>query len=188
LKKEEIVYPGSFLAYEEEFIAGKNTFEDEEGKVYADSIGLKNLDSATHEASVDKIARKTDLIDRESIVLAVVFSVKKKAVLINLVSAEKNGEQRVIHNRNASLAIFNISDGYVNSAEDMYRVGDIVRARILEVTPYGIELETKAPDLGVIKAYGIKSRKPLVLIDGKLRDTVTGATEERKISNLYALR
>ena len=70
----------------------------------------------------------------------------------------------------------------------MFRIGDIVKARVADVKPYGVELETKALDLGVIKAYGVKTRQPLMLINGSLRDPSTGETEERKVSSEYVLR
>tara|TARA_Y100000310_G_scaffold345859_1_gene471610 strand:- start:5475 stop:6041 length:567 start_codon:yes stop_codon:yes gene_type:complete len=188
LKKDDLVIPGNFLAYEEEFMAGAHAFEDDEGNVYADSVGVKKLDSNNHEVSVEKFSRSVKLIEKGSIVYGRVSMVKTNAVLIEVISAEKDGENRTVHNRNASLAISNIADAYVDSIDTMYRAGDIIRARVLDVTSYNIELGSKEEEFGVVKAYGVKSRKPLVLIDNKLRDTVTGDSEERKISSLYTLR
>ncbi|MFH1391757.1 MAG: exosome complex RNA-binding protein Csl4 [Candidatus Diapherotrites archaeon] len=188
MKKDDLVVPGNFLANEEEFMAGSNAFEDDEGNVYADSVGIKKLDSDNHEASVEKFSRSVKIIERGCIIHGRVSMVKTSAVLVEVISAEKDGENRTVHNRNASLVISNIADAYVDSIDTMYRVGDIIRARVLDVTSYSIELGTKEEEFGVVKAYGIRSRKPLVLIDNKLRDTVTGDVEERKISSLYALR
>jgi len=187
LTKQELVYPGSFLACEEEFMAGKNTYE-EDGNVYSSTIGKATLDSGSHEANVDNASKEAKILQSGSIVIGVVSSVKKNAVLIELVEAKHNGEKRIVHNSNAALPVFNISNGFVKSVQEMFRIGDIIKARVFQVTPYGIDLETKSPELGVIKAYGIKSRKPLVLIDGKLRDPVSGDNESRKISTEYILR
>ena len=114
--------------------------------------------------------------------------VKQNSVMVEIKSGEFNGEKRVVHDRNGSINVRNIANSYVNSTEDCYRAGDIVKARVIDVTPYGIELETKAPELGVVKAFGIRSRKPLHLIDGRLRDPATGAFEERKVASDYLLR
>ncbi len=175
------------MGYEEEFVAGKHAYESG-GSVYSDSIGMKSIDSSKHEAGVSKATREVKILERGCTVLGVVSLVKQHSVLVEIKEAEKDGERRSVHDRNGSIAVFNISSSYVNSTDEMYRIGDIVKARVIEVTAYGVELETKAPELGVIKAFGIKSRKPLHLIDGKLRDAATGETEERKVSADYTLR
>ena len=187
LQKEETVFPGTFLAYEEEFMAGKNAYEDEEGNVYSNTVGIKELDSEKHEAIVKKSSKEVNVIKMGDLVVARVTSIKRKSVLVEIIGAGENNEL-VFSNSMAALPIFNISNEFVREASDFYRAGDIIKARVFQVFPYGIDLETKSPELGVIKAFGVKSRTPLVLINGKLRDTVTGATEERKISTNYILR
>lgn len=188
LDKNEFVYPGNFLAYEEEFMAGQNAFENGDGKVYSTVIGVKKLDSTNHEVSVQNAGKSREIISRGCTILGVVFNVKDNVVLIELKEAELEGKRKVITNGLASLVIFNISHEYVTSTHDVFKIGDIVRARVLDVTNYGIELHTKDSDLGVIKAFGSVSRKPLILISDQLRDPITGHTESRKISSEYALR
>lgn len=188
MDKTEFVYPGNFLAFEEEFMAGQNAFENGDGKVYSTVMGTKKLDSTNHEVSVQKKGRSLELISRGCTVLGVVFNVKDNVVLIELKEAELDGKRRVITNGLASLVVFNISHEYVTSTYEVFKIGDIVRARVLDVTNYGIELHTKDSDLGVIKAFGSVSRKPLILIGNQLRDPITGHTESRKISSEYALR
>lgn len=186
--KNELVFPGDFLAHEEEYMAGNDAYENNNGQVFSAAIGLKNLDAEKHEASVKKLTRQVKVLEKGCIVTAIVNSVKPSAVLVTILEAEKDGERRTVHNAMASIAVFNIDTQYIKSIEDMYRAGDVLKARVMEVTPYGVELSTKEPGLGVIKAYGIRSRKPLHLIEGKLRDPVTGDMETRKISSDYLVR
>lgn len=188
MQKNDLVLPGSFLAYEEEYMAGQNTFEDGQGKVYSTTIGHKELDQNNHEVNVKSISKTARSLEKGDIVRGIVAMVKDNVVLINVREAEGNGEKKSLRSGYASLVIFNIADEYVNSTRDMFRIGDIIKARVADVKPFGVELETKAPDLGVIKAYGIKTRQPLMLINGKLRDPSTGETEERKVSSEYVLR
>ncbi|MBI4210644.1 MAG: exosome complex RNA-binding protein Csl4 [Candidatus Diapherotrites archaeon] len=187
MKKGSIVYPGSFIGYEEEFMAGKHAFEND-GAVYSEVIGVPEVDEANHEAGIRKSTREVRILERGCTVTGIVTLVKQNAVLVELKSAEKDGVKRVVHDRNGSLAVFNIANGYVRSTDEMFRIGDIIRARIIQVAPYGIELETKDAEFGVIKAFGIRSRKPLHLIDGALRDPTTGDAETRKVSTEYSLR
>lgn len=183
--KREIVYPGSFLGYEEEFLAGENAYVGD-GSINSEAVGSPVLDFASHVASVDKFTRNVKIIQRGVIVYGVVSAVRQNNVLVVLKGAESsNGVFFVVHDSNASLAVFNIDNSYVNDIQEFYRVGDVIRARVVDVTPYGIEIDTKAPDLGVVKAYGIRSRKPLHLINGVLRDPTTGDFESRKVSTLY---
>ncbi|MCR4369122.1 MAG: exosome complex RNA-binding protein Csl4 [archaeon] len=188
MDKQELVFPGSFLSFEEEFMAGKNSYSDDDGKVFAESIGYKALDAQTHEASVSSLKDEKKIIQRGSIAICVVSAIKPNAALVEIKQAERDGKSLVVHNSMASISVRNIANNFVESVSDTYRAGDIVRARVMEVTPYGVELETKSPDLGVIKAFGTRSRKPLILIDGKLRDPSTGDSEQRKISSFYMLR
>ena len=183
---KEMVFPGSVLGLEEEFVAGLHAYESG-GSVLADSVGEKVLDTSKYEAAVKKATREVRTMERGCSVLCVVSMVKAHAVLVEIREAEMNGERRTVQDRNGSVNVRNIANSYVRACEDMYRVGDIVRARVLEVTPYGIELETKAPEYGVVLAFGIHSRKPLHLIEGKLRDAATGAEETRKVASGYAL-
>ena len=187
MNKDDLVFPGSVLGTGEEFAAGAHAFESE-GTVYSDSIGTKVLDSAKYEASVQKHGRNVRIIERGCTVTAIVSYTKTNAVLVEIKAAEMNGEKRTVHDRNGSINVRNISNSYVKSTEDCYRAGDVLVARVIDVTTYGIELETKAPEFGVVKAYSIRSRKPLHLIEGALRDPGTGEMEERKIASGYLLR
>ena len=189
MKDSNFVSPGSFLGYEEEFLAGENAYSAEDGAVNADSVGLKQVDSENHEAKVLKASRNIKIVKRDNHVIGVVSMVRQNNVLVNLKEAvNEDGEHFIVHDTNGSLAVFNMMNAYVKQTDDLYRIGDIIRAKVLDITAYGIELETKDPECGVIKAFGIKSRKPLHLIDGVLRDPATGTTENRKISTEYILR
>ena len=188
MAKSELVLPGDFLANEEEFMAGQNAYDNGQGEVFSSSIGVKALDGDKHEAGVNKATREVKILERGCTVYAIVNSVKTNAALVTILSAEKDGERRTVHNGMASVAVFNIDTQYIKGIEDTFRAGDILKAKVMDVTPYGVELTTKEPELGVVKAYGIKSRQPLHLIDGRLRDPVTGDMEARKISTEYLLR
>lgn len=188
MQKDDLVLPGSFLAYEEEYMAGQNAFGDENGKVYSTIIGYKELDQNSHEVNVKSVSKAAKRLEKGDIVRGKVAMVKDNVVLIDIREAEGKSGKKALSSGYASLVIFNIADEYVNSTRDMFRIGDIVKARVADVKPYGVELETKALDLGVIKAYGVKTRQPLMLINGKLRDPSTGETEERKVSSEYVLR
>jgi len=186
--KQEMVYPGSFLSFEEEFVPNMNAF-DSDGQVFSDSIGFKNLDEQSHEANVSKVARDTSAITRGSFVIGRIAMLKSSVIFVEIFEAERNDEKLLVNNKDGLMFVRNLDNKFVEHAEDLYRVGDIIKAKVLDAHSYGIEIETKSsPNLGVIKAFGVRSRKPLVLVNEQLRDPATGSTEMRKISSDYLLR
>ena len=186
--KEELAVPGTFLGFEEEFVAGNHAFEAADGGVYSTGTGVKRLDPQNHEASVEASTRNVRILRPGDIVVGVVSAVKSNMIHIDIKEAEKNNETATVHNGAGFLFVRNISTAFVKSTDEMFRIGDLVKARVTLVESYGIELETISPELGVIKAFGSRSRKPLILIGGNLRDPSTGETESRKISTDYLLR
>lgn len=186
MSQKEFVYPGVVLCNEEEFLAGKNAFSDDNGNVVSEAVGFVEFDFANHEAKVVSPKSSVNILRKGCTVIGVVSGVKSTNVLVQILKVLDKGF--VVHDSNGSIAIFNICDSFVKNIEDMFRIGDIVKAKVVAVTPYGVELDTKDDDCGVIKAFSISSRKPLHLIDGVLRDPATGSTEQRKISSEYFLR
>ena len=110
--KSELVFPGDFLAFEEQFMAGPDAHEDGNGSVFSSTIGTKVLDAEKHEASVKRATRQVKILERGCIVHAIVNSVKTNAALVTILDAEKDGEQRTVHNSMASIAVFNIDTQY----------------------------------------------------------------------------
>ncbi|MFH1256905.1 MAG: exosome complex RNA-binding protein Csl4 [Candidatus Diapherotrites archaeon] len=188
MEKKQLVVPGEFLGIEEEFVGGKNTFEDGNGNVLSECIGVPEFDHKRREVKVKKISKEVKPLEPGSIAYGKVALVKEQSVLIELFKAEKNNEPRTILNTFASLPVFNVSQGYVKFLSDMFRVGDIVKAGVVTVTNYGIDLNTKDKSFGVVKAFCVKCRKPLHMIGEQLKCPCCGRTEPRKISSDYMLK
>ncbi|MFH1586449.1 MAG: exosome complex RNA-binding protein Csl4 [Candidatus Diapherotrites archaeon] len=184
-KDKEMVYPGSFLSTEEEFVPGKNAYGDEEGNVTSTTVGEKDLDMETREANVIQKTGEVKPLDVGSIVIARVSLVKDSSAMVEMLSAEKDGEERKILKSYASIPVSNISTEYVRNVKDMFRIGDFVKARVAKVVPWGIDLETRDKGLGVIKAYCVECRKPMELFDGNLKCPGCGASSPRKVSADY---
>ncbi len=185
-KDKEMVYPGSFLSTEEEFVPGKNAYSDEEGNVTSTTVGEKDLDMETREANVINKTKIVKPLDVGSTVIARVSLVKDNSAMVEILSAEKDGEERKVLKAYASIPVSSISTEYVKSVKDMFRVGDFVRARVAKVVPWGIDLDTRDREMGVIKAYCIECRKPMKMFDGSLKCPNCGASSPRKVSADYS--
>ncbi|HIH16538.1 MAG TPA: exosome complex RNA-binding protein Csl4 [Candidatus Diapherotrites archaeon] len=187
MKVKELVVPGSPLGTAEEFVAGDNAYEHVDGSVRATSIGFKDLDEGNHEARVQRLTREVKPLERGSVVKCVASLIKEKMVMVEMLEASKDGEPRQILNSFATIPVFNASMRFVERLNDLFRVGDIIEAKVAEVTPYGIDLSTKEPEFGVIRGYCVKCRGPLQLFDQQLKCVACGNPETRKISTHYLL-
>ncbi len=188
MSEKEFVIPGSFLGAEEEFSPGMNTCEDSEGNIYSSCVGEKNLDLKKREVNVIKKTKIVKPLEAGSVVLGRVELVKDQVAILDLIDAKKDSEPRTISGLTAIIPIFNVSSGYVKNMECVFRVGDIVRAKVTEITQYSIELTTKEEGFGVVKAFCVKCRQKLLLFGSKLKCSNCGNPELRKISGDYLLK
>jgi exosome complex component CSL4 len=186
-EKDELVFPGAFLTTGEEFAPGFNTFEDEKGNILASCVGKAEFDPATREVSVSCI-KETKVLDEGAVVTGMVTSVKENVALVEIFEAKKNNDDLKIPNPFAVLLISAVSEAFVKNLRDMFRIGDIIRAKVAKVNTYGTDLTTKGREFGTLKAFCIKCRHPLRLFGTQLKCTNCGNTETRKVSSGYLLR
>ncbi|MEK6958791.1 MAG: exosome complex RNA-binding protein Csl4 [archaeon] len=172
--KQQIVIPGEQIATEEEYAAGKNAYV-EDGSVKSTSMGVATFNDVTKEVSVKGNA--VEGVRQGDIVLGKVVYVKESMVVIELKSSESG---RKILTPSAHLAIRNVSTEFVKELDKMFKVGDIVRAKIAFSTPLITELLTNEKGLGVIKAYCSNCRDALSSSNGKLMCLSCGSVESRR--------
>lgn len=184
--EKQVVLPGDFLGTEEEFGAGLNAFEDD-GKILSDSLGRPVFDQKHKVVSVEKKSVLKPL-EVDSVVVGRVSMVKSNMVMVEVFFAEKEGEKRVIAGSFAVLPVRNISREFVKEPKDMFRIGDLVLAKVAFVSPFAIDLRTNEPELGVIKAFCVRCRNKLSLFGRTLKCQSCGNSEQRKISRDYLLK
>ncbi len=184
--KKKVVSPGEFLSTEEEFIPGKNTFE-ENGEIFSGSTGLVVEDLKSKEISV-KPSSEPVKIRPGSVIFGRVEVVKDSSVLVEMQNVY-GADKKVFTSSFAVLPVRNVSRDYVERLRDFFKVGDLVKARVAKILPgNNIDLETNSPDLGVVKAYCSRCRNPLQLFGSSLKCLKCGNTEGRKISKDYLLK
>ena len=188
MKKKKIVVPGEMLATAEEYVAGPNTFESNQGDILAVTVGEPLFDEANREVDVKTESRQVLPLETGSIVLGTVDLVKESAVIIYLFEAEKKGVKRVLPETRAALMVSKVSRDYVKDLHDFFKMGDIVKAKVIKLTPYAIDLATDSPDFGVVKAFCTKCKQPLHLFGNQLKCISCGQQEKRKFSKDYQLK
>ncbi len=182
-----IVLPGDFLSTEMEFSSGFNTFQDDNGSIFSTVYGKVIFDEKNREVNVDSFKPKIKL-HRGTIVFGIIGMVRDNFAQVKIFKAEFNEQERIISSSYATLPVRNVSRDFVKNLKEEFKIGDIIKAKVAEVKPWGIDLRTNERDLGVIKAYSAHSREPMYLFGTQLKCLSSGYSERRKISSEYLLK
>ena len=178
-KDLNLVVPGDFLCYSEEYAPGENAFEDVDGKVYATAVGVEKEFKQTRSLGVAAVTKRA--IKKGDLAYARVEDLYEKVALLSIQPASK---QVASFNNFAYLRISEVKRGFAESFRGYLAIGDYIKARVVEVTPLGIYFTIASPDLGVIKAFCSNCRsvlkknpkKPLLYCEN------CGGEESRKLA------
>lgn len=180
MEENHLVYPGKLIGTAEEASPGKGAYEKDH-EIYASLAGRV----VREHGEVSVIAKKSVLtIQPGQIVYGMVADVMEQLALIEIEPRVKGRERFVPAYDYGVLRVMNIREGFVPSAKDEMRRGDIVKARVEEIKP-GIALTTKGFDLGVVRAYCSVCRHEMKLQGNAVKCTNCGRVERRKLSRSY---
>ncbi|ASJ06826.1 exosome complex RNA-binding protein Csl4 [Thermococcus pacificus] len=185
VKTGDLVLPGDYLGVIEEYFPGDGV-KEENGELYAVRAGKVVIDPDRMEISVEPVTDTPPLPKVGDVVIARVIEVKPQAAIVQIVKIEgRNNDREIATSKLAGIHISQARNGYVDNLANEFRIGDIVRARVIATEKSPIQLSTKDPDLGVIYALCTRCRTPLVRRGDKLICPRCGHVETRKLSSLY---
>ncbi len=183
---KKLVVPGDKLYTIEEFLPGKGTYAYQDGWVRAAQVGEPVVDMLQRTVVVKQVMKKPYYPSPGDIVVGVIETLSEDIAFINIFSIE--GKTSNSTNFTGVLHISQASDKFIKTMYEAYRLGDVVRAKVLnDKSPF--QLTTKGPQLGVIAALCSKCGELL-----KRKDDTTlycprcGNVESRKVSIKYVLR
>jgi exosome complex component CSL4 len=180
-KYKKIVIPGEEIATSEEFLAGEGTFE-QKGTIFSSLLGTLSLDPKEMIATVVPINPLVEL-NVGDIVLAHVQDLRSSMAILEVVRVE--GKSRNVAGETlASIHVSKISSGYTSDVRNEFRIGDIIRAEVLQSKP-SVQLSTEKPNLGVLLALCTKCRMPLDKKDKNLYCKNCRRNEVRRTSPDY---
>ena len=174
---EKIVVPGEYVGPGEVFEEGPATHLVE-NDVYASAVGEADESSGTF-----RTPTKRPELTKGGIVYGTVLMVMDSLAIITIFP-EKGERESPFAPTEGKVFIREMAEGYVKSARDAIRVGDIVRAKVKGVEGDKAELTLAGPELGVIKAYCSVCREPLEKTDKGLV-CPNGHREPRETANDY---
>lgn len=182
MREDKIVLPGEQLSTSEEMLSGEGTFEDG-GIIRAARIGQYVVDEKYRKAIVKPLTSTPVIIRKADTVLGEVQSVKPSMVIVEVLHVIGK-DRRISGDTNATIHVSEISSSYVKNPSEAFKLGDIIKARVIQVKP-SLQLLTKDRDLGVIKALCVKCRHPLIISGRYLECKKCGNKENRKSSSEY---
>jgi len=178
----KMVLPGDEIAVAEEFEPGEGTYE-RNGLVFAATPGVLFLDPENRVARVRPFNPPAELKVGD-IVYGVVDDIRGMMATATVLAI--HGRTRQISGESeGTIHISNVSEEYTEDIRDMFRLGDIIRAKVIQVKP-SVQLTTAERNLGVVKALCSVCRGPLELRGRELYCPRDERTERRKVAADYA--
>ncbi len=175
-----LVLPGEYIGTEEEFIAGRGTYEDD-GRVYSSNIGTVEVGS---DFKVRVKGKKEDIVIQPGDeIIGVVSEINEPLVVVAGEYLIKFGKVYEVHTRALAHAS-RIMGHYLDQCSKVVKARDVVRGKVVG-TRGKIDLTLEPPDEGVIYAYCSRCRKPLQRINSGLYCTYCQKNETRKVSRKY---
>jgi len=178
---DDKVMIGDYIGTIEEFTPGEGTYA-EDGKIYAAKIGYKAVDANRHVAQVK--GKELPNIAVGQIVFGEVAAFKTNQV--TLIAGKIKGQKGFIDEK-TTIYISNVADNFVEKVEDLFAIGDIVKAKVIRMENGLIDVSTKG-DLGVVKAFCKNCRYQLEKSqkqNDRLECKSCGRVDRRKIAADY---
>ena len=182
LKEGTTVLPGDKVAISEELQPGEGTYE-RNGEIIASIVGRFRVDRERMLAIVEPLAKSPLLLKTGDTAICEVKQLSEAMVIVKILHIAGKKRQ-IAGEKDAAIHISNISNEFVDDIRKKFKIGDIVRAKIIRVEP-AIQLSTKGREYGVIRAYCTNCRNPLIRKNKLLECPSCGRIEERKVADDY---
>ena len=177
-----VVLPGEEVAVTEEYEGGEGTYE-EDGKVFAAWPGTVEVDAEHRVVHVNPFNPPAQL--REGDVIYGEVDEIRSSMAEARVMAIHGRARQVAGEIDASLHVSKITNAYVEDIRDAMRLGDIIRARVMQTDP-SLQITTQEANLGVVLARCSADRTPMVKIsESEVRCPRCERTYRRKLAADY---
>ncbi|HDD26369.1 MAG TPA: S1 RNA-binding domain-containing protein [Acidilobales archaeon] len=184
MKEGKTVVPGSELCVIEEFMSGEGTYEDN-GIVRAAVLGYVQYDMVNRVVKVKKVHGGPFVPRQGLIVHGIVVQVSDEVAIVKIMY--DHALRRIKHTYTGVLHISQVSSKYVQSMHDAVKVGDVIKAKVLNNSiPYLLSI--RDIKLGVVISHCSKCGGRLIKIGEELLKCVEcGNVERRKIAYDYII-
>ena len=181
-KPGERVLPGDPLAFAEEFLPGPGTFDDGTF-LRAARLGTFEVDAKDMRAAVTPLTSVPSTVKVGDFVYGQITMLKPSMAGVEVLHVEGD-ERGVAGDTNGTLHVSKISNRYVQDVSREYRLGDIIRAGVVEVKP-SIQLSTDHERCGAILCLCLRDRFPLKKAGKGLECPVCLKKDQRNLAPDY---
>ena len=175
------VLPGDRLGVVEEFLPGLGTYEDG-GTIYANFTGTARIDNKNKRVTVTPTTRVPELPKEGTTVMTSVTHTQEKIATMSIWKIDGKSLQNPF---TAILHISSSSPRYERNMSDVCKTGDILRARVIDMTNRIPQLTTAGRGLGVVKAFCSMCGGVLNFENRKLQCVSCGNIERRRLAEDY---
>jgi len=183
-KSGQFVVPGERIGVIEEFIPDCGTYV-KDGVIYVKDVGYLLIDSVGRKVYVHSATRGVCVPRVGSIVIGHVVNVQSAMAFIRII---KVGRRFLSGFFTGVLHVSDVDVKYTKDILNAFKVGDLVRAKVISEVNRTFHLTTKGENLGVILALCSKCGETLALKSKRskrLYCSECGNTETRKIASDY---
>jgi len=177
----QFVVPGERLGVIEEFIPNSGTYV-EDGVIHSKNVGYVLMDFANKKVSVYPAARNLNVPKVGTVVVGKVTSVQSSQATVRMT---KIGRKIISGFFTGLIHISDVSFRYTENMFNAFKVGDIIRAKVVSDKNKIYHLSTKGENLGVLYAFCSQCGGPLSLKGKELVCEVCGNVEKRKFASDY---
>jgi exosome complex component CSL4 len=159
--KRRVVVPGEEIATIEEYLPGRNAFQDPyTGMVRSKKLGRACLDIKSHIAEVEGFKFHKNLLSKDEIVYAVVERFEDPIAVLKIFYSETK-KALIAPPVTGILHVMNASNSRVRLLSDIFGYGDVIRAYVSEEGGPPFYLSTRGRNFGVILAKCPRCMTPM---------------------------
>lgn len=148
-KSGHLVLPGERLGVIEEFIPDSGTYV-KDGVIYSKLVGRALMDLLSKRVSVYPLASAVSVPKVSATVIGQVYNGQSDSALVRIF---KIGSKRLSGIFTGILHVSDVQEKYVKSMNDVCKLGDIIRAKVISDKNQIYHLSTKDKNLGVVYAF-----------------------------------
>jgi len=179
-----IVFPGDEIGYSEEYLCGRGCYESD-GRIKASVFGELIIDDKNKLMEVKPLKGEPVILNQGDIVFGRINDLRNSMAIVEIIAKEGAENRSLSTLKNATLFVSQISDSYVKDIGEAFRIGDVIKAKVLQVKP-SLQLTMKGDDLGVVKTFCRKCKSSMRVVGHRLQCFKCKTFENRiKISKDY---
>ena len=178
----KIVMPGEILGTAEEYIAGEGTIE-EKGNIISVSTGALEIDEDRMSINV-KYLGEWPKLDVGVEVYGQIINLFEEFAIVEVLKMDNIKRDIIEGTQMGALHISQISNDFVDSIRKTIRIGDIVRAKVIQANPT-LRLGIQDIHCGVVSGHCINCRGILIKKDEDLYCEECDHVEYRKFADDY---